>query len=182
MSLQSNVETITEQTQLFQSLAIILMVVAIAFFIAAIIIFIVFKIPHSFRVLTGVGLNKEINKAASGERNRQKAALTWGTSGALTKRVDDDATSLLVEDETIILCNDDATTVLDSVAGSEETTILGGGSFSEETTVLDSFSGNDETTVLDSLSENDETTVLSGAENIFQMEDDIKITGSNKNI
>lgn len=170
MSLQSNVETITEQTQLFQSLAIILMVVAIALFIAAIIIFIVFKIPHSFRVLTGVGLNKEINKAASGERNRQKAALTWGTSGALTKRVDDDATSLLVEDETIILCNDDATTVLESNFDSEATT------------VLDAPAGSEETTVLGNFSDSEETTVLSEAPIGFEIEDDIRITGSNQQI
>ena len=72
MNFQANVETITEQTQLFQNIAIILLAVAIALFIISIVIFIVFKIPHSFRVLTGMGMNKEMSRAAAGERKRQK--------------------------------------------------------------------------------------------------------------
>ena len=163
MNLQTNVETITEQTQLFQSIAVILFALAIVFLIASIVIFIVFKIPHSFRVLTGMGMNKEISKAAAGDRKRQKATLNWGTSGPLNS-----------DEETMLLADSDATTVLGcdetTVLGCDETTVLG----CDETTVL----GCDETTVLDS----DETTVLTGINDIFQMEDDIKITGSNMNI
>ncbi|SDI35738.1 hypothetical protein SAMN05421493_11245 [Pseudobutyrivibrio sp. 49] len=177
MNLQTNVETITEQTQLFQGIAIILLVVAIALFIASIVIFIVFNIPHSFRVLTGMGMNKEMSRAASGERKRAKATLSWGSSDNLNKNAaisissalnnaEEDATTLLADEETTLLSNGDDTTVLNS----DETTVLG----CDETTVL----GCDETTVLDS----DETTVLTGINDIFQMEDDIKITGSNMNI
>ena len=145
MNVQANVETITEQTQLFQSIAIILLVITIALFIASVVIFIVFKIPHSFRVLTGIGMNKEISKTSADNRTRQKATLSWNTSGALNKKVEvANETTILEPEETTILSDPDATTILVS----EETTILG----SDETTVL----GSDETTVLAS----DETTLL----------------------
>ena len=178
MNLQANVETITEQTQLFQSIAIILLVITIALFIASIVIFIVFKIPHSFRVLTGIGMNKEISKTNSDNRTRQKATLSWNTSGALNKKAPvENETTILESNETTILSDMDATTVLageeTTVLVSDETTVLG----SDETTVLVS----DETTVLNS----DETTLLSDMEDsnsLFEMEDDIKITGSNKQI
>ena len=170
MSLQSNVETITEQTQLFQSLAMILLIVAIALLIASVVIFIVFKIPHSFRVITGMGLNKEMKKATSAERNRQKATLTWNTSEILTNQVDNEATMVLAEEETILLRDDNATTLLNEMRGSEETT------------VLSEASGSEETTVLNEKNDSDETTVLSNNDSFFAMEDDIKITGSNKSI
>ncbi len=170
MSLQSNVETITEQTQLFQSLAMILLIVAIALLIASVVIFIVFKIPHSFRVITGMGLNKEMKKATSAERNRQKATLTWNTSEILANQADNEATMVLAEEETILLCDDNATTLLNEMRGSEETT------------VLSEASGSEETTVLNEKNDSDETTVLSNNDSFFAMEDDIKITGSNKSI
>ena len=170
MSLQSNVETITEQTQLFQSLAMILLIVAIALLIASVVIFIVFKIPHSFRVITGMGLNKEMKKATSAERNRQKATLTWNTSEILANQVDNEATMVLAEEETILLRDDNATTLLNEMRGSEETT------------VLSEASGSEETTVLNEKNDSDETTVLSNNDSFFAMEDDIKITGSNKSI
>lgn len=168
MNLQTNVETITEQTQLFQSIAVILLALAIVFLIASIVIFIVFKIPHSFRVLTGMGMNKEMSRAAAGDRKRQKATLNWGASDSLNKRIENE-TTILEDEETMILTGADATTLL----GSEETTVLG----SEETTLL----GSEETTLLGT----EETTLLSDYEannSMFEMEDDIKITGSNMNI
>ncbi len=168
MDLQTNVETITEQTQLFQSIAVILLALAIVFLIASIVIFIVFKIPHSFRVLTGMGMNKEMSRAAAGDRKREKATLNWNTSGSLNKKVEFE-TTILTEEETMILAEGDATAVL----GSEETTVLG----TDETTVLAS----DETTLLGT----EETTLLSDYEaqnSLFEMEDDIKITGTNKQI
>ena len=168
MSLQSSVETITEQTQLFQSIAVILLVVAITLFIASIVIFIVFKIPHSFRVITGMGMDREISKASAVSRDRKKATLNWNTSGDLNKKVENE-TTILEDEETTILCDGDATTILES----QETTLLG----TDETTVL----GSDETTVLGT----EETTLLSDLQDdngFFEMEDDIKITGSNKQI
>ena len=157
-----NVETITEQTQLYQNLAIILMVGAVLMLVLSIVLIIVFRIPHSFRVLTGMGIDKEISKAAT-NRNKQKATLTWGNSGALNKN-NDDATTLLDADN-------DATTLLGE--DNDATTVLG---MDEGTTVLQS----DETTLL---AESDETTLLSESTNgFFQMEDDIKITGSNTQI
>ena len=160
MNLQTNVETITEQTQLFQGVAIILLVTAIALLIASVVLFIVFNIPHSFRVLTGMGMNKEISRASADNRTRQKATLNWNTSGSLNKKVENE-TTILVSEETVILCDEDATTVLDS----EETTVLG----TEETTLL----GTEETTLLSDYED---------GESLFEMEDDIKITGSDKHI
>ncbi|MDC7280699.1 hypothetical protein NXH64_14445 [Butyrivibrio fibrisolvens] len=160
MDLQTNVETITEQTQLFQSIAVILLALAIVFLIASIVIFIVFNIPHSFRVLTGMGMNKEMSRAAAGDRKRQKATLNWNTSGSLNKNVENE-TTILEDEETVILSSVDATAVLET----EETTVLG----CEETTLL----GTEETTLLSDYEANN---------SLFEMEDDIKITGSNKHI
>ena len=160
MNLQTNVETITEQTQLFQGVAIILLAAAILMLIATIVIFIVFNIPHSFRVLTGMGMNKEMSRAAAGDRKRQKATLNWNTSGSLNKNVENE-TTILEDEETVILSSVDATAVLET----EETTVLG----CEETTLL----GTEETTLLSDYEANN---------SLFEMEDDIKITGSNKHI
>lgn len=177
MDLQ-NVEIITEQTQLYQNIAIVLLVVAILLFITSVVLFIVLKIPHSFRVLTGMGINKELSKESAG-RDKKKAILTWGASGTLTKKIENDATTLLDDDATTLLGDTDATTVL---GGGDETTLLSG---SDETTLL---LGNDETTLLSPsdettlLTPSDETTLLSDVSDIFQMEDDIKITGSNQQI
>lgn len=160
MNLQTNVETITEQTQLFQGIAIILLAAAILMLIATIVIFIVFNIPHSFRVLTGMGMNKEMSRAAAGDRKRQKATLNWNTSSSLNKNVENE-TTILEDEETVILSSVDATAVLET----EETTVLG----CEETTLL----GTEETTLLSDYEANN---------SLFEMEDDIKITGSNKHI
>ena len=134
-----NIESIAEQTGVYQSLGIILLVVAVTMLIAAVVIFIVFKIPHSIRVLTGMGGGKKV-KARTTPRDN-KATVSWNTSELLKNKS----------------TNEDATTVLDS----DETTILG---------------NDDETTILDQKVVSDETTVL------FEMEDDIRIVGSNQKI
>ena len=153
MNINSNVEAITEQTQFYDNLSILLLLVAIVLVVAAVVIFIVFDIPHSFRVLTGVGAGRKSKKDSLKERDKEKAKISWGTSKLLKKEENEDATTVLSNDETVVLIDSDATTVL-----------------------MD----NDATTVLAS----DETTVLNtGNENlVFQMQDDIKITGSDKNI
>ncbi|WP_028243212.1 hypothetical protein [Pseudobutyrivibrio ruminis] len=139
MNVQSNIETITEQTQFFTNLSIIFLVIAIALLIAEIIIFIVFKIPHSIRVLTGMGGGKKV-KARTTPRDN-KATVSWNTSELLkNKSTNEDATTVLDSDETTILENDDETTILDQKVVSDETTVL------------------------------------------FEMEDDIRIVGSNQKI
>jgi hypothetical protein len=151
MNLQTNVETITEQTQLFQSIAIILLGVAIMLFIVSVVFFIVFKIPHSFRVLTGIGISKEIKKAAVDNSARKRATLSWNTSGSLNQAADDKETTVLEEMETTVL-------------GEEETTVL---------TEEEINAGLAETTLLSDYEDEN---------SLFEMEDDIKITGSNKQI
>ncbi len=170
MNIQSNVKTITEQTQLFQNIALVLLIVCIAFVIASVVFFIVFKIPHSFRVLTGMGMNKEMSKSAKASSDRKRATLSWGASDSLSKMHKDsfnvseafkqneafEETTILEDEQTILLSDFDATTLLN-----DETTLLG----SEETTLLGS----------------EETVLLSDLDPIFEMEDDIKITVRNIN-
>ena len=122
-----NIESIAEQTGVYQSLGIILLVVAVTMLIAAVVIFVVFKIPHSIRVLTGMGGKK--GKVRTTPRDN-KATVSWNTSELLKNKS----------------TNEDATTVLDS----------------------------DETTILEPEVSGDETTVL------FEIEDDIRIAGSNQ--
>ena len=187
MSLQSSVESIAEQKQFYQSLAIIFLVIAIALFIAAVVIFIVFKIPHSIRVLTGVGRGKEINKISTDNKKGQirvpsgehKAIVSWNTSALLKKKnakSGTEETTLLSNDETQLLS--DETTILSS---EDQTTLLTESS-NDETTILNISSENDETTVLDSSSENDDTSLLEDIGLEFETDGDIKIVGSNQKI
>lgn len=138
MNLQ-NVESVAEQTQFYQSLGIILLVVALAMVIASIVIFIIFKIPHSIRVLTGMGHGKKDTVRKTPRES--KATVSWNTSELLkNKSSEEDATTVLDSDETTILENDGETTILDQNVVSDETTVL------------------------------------------FEMEDDIRIAGSNQRI
>ncbi len=109
---QLNIEEITEQTQLFQSIAIILLVLAITLLIASIVFFIVFKIPHSIRVLTGLGVKREAKRNSLKERDKDKAKISWSTSNLMKKTEENDnATTVLNSEETVVLSNIDATTV-----------------------------------------------------------------------
>ena len=96
MNIESNVSKISQQTSLFNNLSIIFLVLAIIFAIAAIVVWFVFKIPHSFRVITGIGAGREIQKIKTDTKSGvapksvdgNKAILTWNTSEIFNKKVD----------------------------------------------------------------------------------------------
>ncbi|WP_458459537.1 hypothetical protein [Pseudobutyrivibrio sp.] len=119
----TDVTNVTEQMKFYQTLGLSLLVIAIVFALIAIVFWFVLKIPHSIKVLTGMGVEKEIRKISSTTKtgmeyigqNRQKAALSWNTSGLLNKNSVD-------SDETVLLSEVEATTVLDS--GDEGTVLL----------------------------------------------------------
>ncbi len=189
MNSQITVETVTEKIQQLTNISVVLLAVSVALFIAAIIVFIVFKIPHSIRVLTGMGKGKEINRINHDARSGQartytanhRATVSWNNSerlsiseklsisGKLNKAAaatDDEATTLLVDDEATTLLTSEETILLSD----DSTTLLG----AEETTLL----SDDSTTLLGE----EETTLLSdltplGKDSDFEMEEDIKITG-----
>ncbi|MBQ3773018.1 MAG: hypothetical protein II833_01375 [Pseudobutyrivibrio sp.] len=118
----TDVTNVTEQMKFYQTLGLSLLVIAIVFALIAIVFWFVLKIPHSIKVLTGMGVEKEIRKISSTTKtgmeyigkNRQKAALSWNTSGLLNK-------SSVDSDETVLLSEVEATTVLDS---DDEGTVL----------------------------------------------------------
>ncbi len=113
----TDVTNVTEQMQLYQTLGLTLLIVAVVFTIMAIVFWFVLKIPHSIKVLTGMGVEKEIKKISSttksgmgySGKNQQKAVLSWNTSGLLNNDAVDDETVLLseVEETTVLNTNDE---------------------------------------------------------------------------
>ena len=113
----TDVTNVTEQMQLYQTLGLTLLIVAVVFTIMAIVFWFVLKIPHSIKVLTGMGVEKEIKKISSttksgmgyAGKNQQKAVLSWNTSGLLDNNAVDDETVLLseVEETTVLNTNDE---------------------------------------------------------------------------
>ena len=200
MNSQISVETITQQINHYNNLALVLLVASISMLVSAVVLFIALNIPHSIRVLTGMGMSKEINRISKDAKDgksraasSRKATVSWNSeklsnSGKLGNEeklsitdkfehavysIDSEATTVLgADDATTVLGTEDATTVL----GSEDaTTVLG----CDETTVLTE----DATTLL----QDEKTTLLSDftprpAPAAFEFEEDIKITGSNKRI
>lgn len=180
MNSQLTVETITEQINKYNNIAFVLLVASIAMLITAIVLFIALNIPHSIRVLTGMGMSKEINKkskdAKSGKSSyaaNHKATVSWSNSGNLNNsgkvtisgKLNKTVASMDMGDEaTTVLGPDDPTTILDD----QETTLL---------------SSSDETTLL----VDEATTLLANfrpraAAPSFEFGEDIKITGSRQRI
>lgn len=191
MNSQISVETITQQINHYNNLALVLLVASISMLVSAVVLFIALNIPHSIRVLTGMGMSKEINRISKDAKDgksraasSRKATVSWNSeklsnSGKLGNEeklsitdkfehavysIDSEATTVLgADDATTVLGADDATTVL----GCDETTVL----------------AEDATTLL----QDEKTTLLSDftprpAPAAFEFEEDIKITGSNKRI
>lgn len=137
----NSVDTINKQATEYQQLGILFIVISVLFAIAAILLWIVLDVRHSIRVLTGVGMDKEIrkiretSKSGKGLRDeKSRQVIAWNTSGLLKK-------------ERSARLDEEATTVLDDIELMDE-----------------------ETTVLEEISED------------FVIEEEIKITGTNKNI
>ena len=123
----TNINDISGQTDFLNTMSLILMIFSIAFLVAAIVLWFVFKIPHCFKVLTGIGAGKSISKLEEGAKRGEasyyvntdvKAALSWNTSAKLNRYTSDgnDETQLL-DEETVVLF--DETVVLDSSDGFE---------------------------------------------------------------
>lgn len=170
MGINSNATSINEQMSFYSTLSMVLLVVAIIFFITAIVLWFVFKIPHSFRVLTGVGVDKEIREISSATKtgneyahqSHNKAVITWNTSGMLNRvPASEEETALLLEDS-------DSTTVLES----EETQLLG-----VQPTPNQMWA--DETIVLNQ-SEDAGGNMPSSSD--FEIEEEIIITGTDKKL
>lgn len=174
-----NANEIAEKISFYENLALILIILAIVFTIVSVALWFVLKISHSIRVISGVGVDKEIKKISEdtqhgnvySKQSHKTAALSWNTSGLLDKEaksdetqlLEDDGTALLVSDETQLLGDQDATTILG--ADPDATTVLGADL--DATTVLGVF-------------DPDATTVLTpGACNgDFEIEEEIVITGN----
>ena len=137
----NSVDTINKQATEYQQLGILFIVISVLFAIAAILLWIVLDVRHSIRVLTGVGMDKEIrkiretSKSGKGLRDeKSRQVIAWNTSGLLKR-------------EKSARLDEEATTVLDDIELMDE-----------------------ETTVLEEISED------------FVIEEEIKITGTNRNI
>ena len=166
MNIESNVSKISEQMALYQSISVVLLVLAVIFTIAAVVVWFVFKIPHSFKVLTGIGAGRELEKIKSDTRagianisvNDNRAVLNWNTTG-YTKP---------------------AATVAGNMSGSEETELLQDVyDGSEETQLLTDLDLSSEETVLlsDLIGDDEKTTVLNSG---FEIEEEIKFTGADQ--
>lgn len=191
MNSQISVETITQQINHYNNLALVLLVASIAMLVSAVVLFIALNIPHSIRVLTGMGMSKEINRISKDAKDgksraasSRKATVSWNSEKLSISGMLGNEEKLSITDKfehavystdseaTTVLGEDDATTVL---GADDATTVLG----CDETTVLT----DDATTLL----QDEETTLLSDftprpAPAAFEFEEDIKITGSNKPI
>ncbi len=168
MNIESNVSKISEQMTFYQTLSVVLLALAVIFTIAAIVVWFVLKIPHSFKVLTGIGAGRELQKIKSdtkaGLANKSvtdnKAVLNWTTSSF----------------------SNPASAEVVPPKGFEETQLL-----------TDVYDGSEETQLLSEvISDTEETQLLSDIEdrasespaiNIdFEVEEEIKITGSNESL
>lgn len=116
-----SVEQINQQAAQTRQLGFVLIIIAIVFAIVAVILWKILEISHSIKVITGVGVGKELKKikeesqSGSGlyQGNRLKSVITWNTSGLLKR----DHSSQLSDEQTTVLeeCNlsDEQTTVLE---------------------------------------------------------------------
>jgi hypothetical protein len=188
-----NANEIAEKISFYENLSLILIILAIVFAIISIVLFFVLKVSRSIRVLSGMGVDKEIRKISEdtqlgnsySKQSHSKAALNWTTSdmrnpNPATEETQllDDANGTYAGDETQLLVEDpDATTILG--AASDATTVLGTNVDADATTVLGADTDFDATTVL-SNTDPDATTVLSEtAQNVgFEIEEEIVITGN----
>ena len=174
----SNATSINEQMSFYSTLSIILLIIAVVFFVTAVVLWFVFKIPHSFRVLTGAGVDKEIRQISSAtksgvgyvDNSKNKAVISWNTSGMLNRTQQDEETALLIEDE--------ATMLLTASSDPDATVVLGSEMDADATVVLDNLDYDpDATVVLDDLQEplsQDAKSAPAG----FEIEDEIIITGN----
>ncbi|MBE5904972.1 MULTISPECIES: hypothetical protein [Pseudobutyrivibrio] len=122
----TSLNEVSGQTEFLNTMSLILMIISVTFLVAAIVLWFVLKIPHSFKVLTGVGAGKSISKLKEGSKNGTAAyyvntdvhaSLNWNTSARLDNRVlpneDDEGTVVLNEDtvllseDTVVLSNND---------------------------------------------------------------------------
>ena len=115
----TSVEMINNQADEMHQLGIVFIVIAIIFAILAIVLWRMLNISHSFKVVTGVGIDKELKKIKEDSINvsghyhnsGSKQIITWNTSGLLKR----DKSSELEE----------STTILEEVSDSnEQTTVL----------------------------------------------------------
>jgi len=203
MNIKETTINVTEHTAFYENLALTFLILAIIFAIVAIVLCIVLKVPHSIRVLTGMGVGKEIRQISAdtqqgnsySKQSHNKAALTWNTSGLLKKKDDSDDTVLLDTGEE----NSDETQLLSEnlMQNSDETQLLGANMMqgTDETQLLgvNMMQASDETQLLGvsgvSVPNSDETTVL-GVEQFstppgkkadnpdFEIEEEIVITGN----
>ena len=94
MLIATHVEEITKEAAYYRQLALIFIIVAIAFAIMSIVLWFVLDINHSIKVTTGIGMEKELKKIKKNVQNgeieahhinKNNAVLTWNTSGLLKK-------------------------------------------------------------------------------------------------
>lgn len=108
MLIATHVEEITKEAAYYRQLALIFIIVAIAFAIMSIVLWFVLDINHSIKVTTGIGMEKELKKIKKNVQNGEieprhisnnNAVLTWNTSGLLKKgKKDTDAEQTTVLD------------------------------------------------------------------------------------
>ncbi|MBP5326006.1 MAG: hypothetical protein J6Y86_11005 [Pseudobutyrivibrio sp.] len=119
----TSLNNLSGQTEFLNTMSLVLMIISVTFLVAAIVLWFVLKIPHSFKVLTGVGSGKSISKLKEGSKSGTAyyvntdvhASLNWNTSSKLDNRAfvnkNDDETVILNEDtvllneETVVLNN-----------------------------------------------------------------------------
>ena len=123
ITISNDVNGIARTAKNDQTLSVVLLAAAISCGVIAVIFWFLFRIPHAFAVLTGIGARKEIaalEKASSTEGmhhtvslKKGKAAISWNTSRILKKSAetttplpsgDEEATTLLSSTEkTVVL-------------------------------------------------------------------------------
>lgn len=118
----NSVDLINRQVTEYQQLAVLLIVVAIVFAIATVALWFVLDIYHAIRVITGVGMDKELRKIRESSKSGTGTAqvnpgtvVTWNTSGLLrrdkSKKLDHQ-TRVLEENEFL----EEATTILEEIS------------------------------------------------------------------
>lgn len=96
-----------QQTQLFNNIAIVLAVTAITFLIVAVVLWFVFDIAHSIRVLTRIGTNKDVAITKTPGVQKSNAVLNWNTSEMLkTKKVYECPETEILDSSTELLNNE----------------------------------------------------------------------------
>lgn len=102
---------VLHQKEILDLLTTGMIVLSISFGILAIVLWFVFKIPHSIKVLTKIGASKDIQSFGNVNiRRTSNAVLTWNTSEMLDKNPEeskveayDDEATILLEEETALL-------------------------------------------------------------------------------